>query len=247
MLKKPTIISLSGRKNAGKNTIAKDIAKWFLTQPWNTITDVAEYSFADILKIFCSDVLGLKHCQCYGTDEDKNEPTNYQWENVPSFLRWRFGSDDRAKELVINGTSSDGLIGAFYQYHPDDSLLKSGYMSARDIMQLVGTDLMRQSFGNIWAESTIRRIHKSGKELALITDNRFPDETNAVLREDRGFVIRLTRSPFGFRDSHPSESALDGFDWNKNKCFVLDNAKMSIVEQREAVMPILSQIYQGEN
>ena len=109
-------------------------------------------------------------------------------------------------------------------------------------MQLIGTELIRETFGNVWAKATIRRIKKSGKPLSLITDNRFPNEIEAVLDEPNGYVIRLTRSPFGIDDRHPSESSLDDYDWNRDRCFVLDNAKMSIEEQNEAIVPILKDI-----
>jgi hypothetical protein len=52
------------------------------------------------------------------------------------------------------------------------------------------------------------------------------------IQDAGGKVIRLTRNIFGDSDQHPSETALDdyeGFD------FVLDNQKMSLQEQNEAV------------
>lgn len=39
------------------------------------------YSFADELKTFCINVLGLTHNQCYGLDADKNSLTNIRWED----------------------------------------------------------------------------------------------------------------------------------------------------------------------
>ena len=62
------------------------------------------------------------------------------------------------------------------------------------------------------------------------------------MEEPKGYVIRLTRSPFGLDDIHPSEAALDDFDWNEERCFTLNNADMTLEEQKEAVGPILNEI-----
>jgi hypothetical protein len=42
------------------------------------------YAFADVLKEFAVDVLGLEHNQVYGTNEEKNSPTHLLWENMPT-------------------------------------------------------------------------------------------------------------------------------------------------------------------
>ena len=42
------------------------------------------YAFADVLKEFSVDVLGLEYNQVYGTNEEKNSPTHLLWENMPT-------------------------------------------------------------------------------------------------------------------------------------------------------------------
>jgi len=42
------------------------------------------YAFADVLKEFAVDVLGLEPNQVYGTNEEKNSPTHLLWENMPT-------------------------------------------------------------------------------------------------------------------------------------------------------------------
>jgi len=246
-----TIIALSGRKNAGKNTVATFMTKHYAgTRPESTDELVLECSFADNLKQFCINTLGLTHEQCYGSDEEKNSSTEYQWEDASFFLSWKFG-DNYAGKLVADGMSQDMLMHIFNKrlfitVDGHSMNYMKGYMTGREVMQIVGTDLMRQTFGNIWAKATVRAIKKAEKPLAIITDNRFPNEIEAVLNEPNGYIIRLTRSPFGTEDVHPSESALDDYDWNKERCFVLNNAEMNLEEQNEAVKPILDQIWNGE-
>jgi hypothetical protein len=243
--KKQIIIALSGRKNAGKNTAAIGIRKYF-----DNDAEFFECSFADDLKEFCINVLGLKLEQCYGSDEEKNSPTKYLWENAPEYLRWIFSDNEKPKQMVKDGCSTDDLVQEFCGLASGDSSgavgeIKTGPMTGREIMQLLGTNLIRNTFGNVWAESTVRRIKRQGKFISTVVDLRFPNEAEAVLKEPFGYVIRFTRSPFGTKDVHPSESALDGYNWNRDKCIVFDNSKMSVEEQNIAIQPVIEKIIKG--
>ena len=42
------------------------------------------YAFADVLKEFAVDVLGLEYDQVYGNNQEKNSPTHLLWENMPT-------------------------------------------------------------------------------------------------------------------------------------------------------------------
>ncbi len=240
-MRKQIIVAMSGRKNAGKNTIATFIAKHFaMLYPAQDNTHsywkrtlhleeivgayVFECSFADQLKDFCINTLGLRREQCYGSDDEKNSPTEYKWKDASKFLAWKFG-DEYGGKLVADGETQDGLMWIFHKrlFKTLDGFImtyRDGFMTGREVMQIVGTDLMRQTFGNIWAAATIRTIKKNKKPLNIVTDNRFPNEVKAVLAEPNGYIIRLTRSPFGTEDVHPSESALDDYDWKKERFYV---------------------------
>ena len=186
-----TIIALSGRKGSGKNTLAEFILSWYCRlshRPINFRAAVlADYtfecSFADSLKEFCIDTLGLDHNQCYGSDEEKSIPSKYRWENVPNFYRWKFSDDELAKELVAMGARPNRMMEIFFdaKFLSKPYGLKRGFMTGRDIMQIFGTDLIRQTFGNVWADATIRKIKKMGKAISVITDKRFPNEILTVL------------------------------------------------------------------
>jgi hypothetical protein len=148
------------------------------------------YSFADLLKQeVCMDVLGLTRAQCYGSDDDKNTPTQYVWENMPS----------------------------------QSTIDKTGAMTAREVMQFVGTDLFRMMNSNVWVDACIRRIQKDKPTIAIITDVRFPNEVMGI-KNAGGKVMRMTRNPAGDSDTHASETALDkeNFDWS-NFDFVIEN------------------------
>jgi hypothetical protein len=63
-------------------------------------------------------------------------------------------------------------------------------MSAREVMQYVGTNVFRKMQHNVWSEATIRKIKDENLPLALIADCRFPNEVEAV-RNAGGLVVKL--------------------------------------------------------
>lgn len=172
------------------------------------------YSFADILKNdICINILGLTYEQCYGTDDTKNSLTQIRWENMPGYdISWTRTSDY-------------------------DS---SGFMTARQVMQFIGTDIFRKMKNNVWVQSTLNKIIKEKPELAVITDCRFPNEVESIKNVD-GKVIRLTRTPF--ESSHISETILDQdkYDWSKFD-FIIDNRETSLLEQFTQVKKLLEEI-----
>jgi hypothetical protein len=166
------------------------------------------YHFADELKRICIDVLGLSYEQCYGTDEEKNSPTEYNWINMPDFL----------EECVTN----------YYEQ-------ANKKMTAREILQHIGTEIFRCLDLDIWVKTTFRRIDSEQPELAIIPDCRFPNEIEAI-KLRKGKILKLLRQPH--EDSHKSETSLkeyQGYD------AIMDNRNMSIQEQCDALAQLLVQ------
>jgi hypothetical protein len=174
------------------------------------------YNFADALKKnLCMNMLGLSYQQCYGSDNDKNTLTNIQWSNMP-------GYDDS------------------WTNRPDYDL--SGFMTARQVMEFVGTDIFRKMKQDVWAQATLNKIHQDRPGLAIITDCRFPNEVDAI-KSSGGKVIRLTRDPF--QSTHISECILDkdNYDWS-NFDYVLDNQNYSLYEKSVELKKIVEEILQ---
>lgn len=193
---------------------------------------VKMFSFADALKQdVCINLLGLTYEQCYGTDKDKNSLTNIMWEDVPGVV-----SEGTEKELeIVRGRMGDyyGIDSAGLIYH------KPGPMTAREVLQYVGTGIFRRLNNNVWAESCLRKIKGHGCETALISDTRFPNEVEEI-QSAGGVVIRLLRNSDS-EDTHPSETALDDYPL-ENYDAVIDNTTMSIDEQNEAVYSTLHEL-----
>lgn len=179
-----------------------------------------KFSYAEKLKEFATDVLGLEESQVYGTDEEKNTLTKYNWEDMP----------------IPPGYYQKAKTGNNYQQIKQNP---KGSMTAREVLQYFGTEIGRQMYGNIWTEACIRSIKKSQTGLALIDDVRFSNEVDAI-RNEGGKVIRLTRvvNP---EDKHPSETALDkeNYDWS-NFDYVVDNQNLSIEETNKIIFDIMA-------
>jgi len=174
------------------------------------------YSFADLLKKnICIDVLGLTDEQCYGTDEDKDTKTHLSWSDMP----------DGFTNITRGASLNPDYINA--------------NMTAREVMQYVGTNIFRQMYGEVWVDGLMRRIEKDNPAIALVADVRFPNEV-AGIQKAAGKVIRLTRGEHS-TDAHASETALDidNYDWD-NFNAVLDNSLMSIGEQNVAICKLLA-------
>lgn len=225
-MKQQLIIAISGKKQAGKNTVGEFIAQHYNWLDGYSSRTVGLYSYADKLKQFCIECLGLSYGQCYGTDEEKNTLTNLKWENMPGVLT------NYPMGVFLDLQNEVGcLVGKVILHEP-------GFMTAREVMQFFGTEIGRRMYNNIWVDSTIRQIKKDGLGIAVITDCRFPNEVHAVLNEG-GWVMRLTRNPFQ-SDEHESEKALDQdrFNWELFT-YIIDNAEMGIDETNQLVLRII--------
>lgn len=113
------------------------------------------------------------------------------------------------------------------------------FMTGREVMEYVGTDIFRKIYLKSWSQGTINKIKRDSPQIAIIMDTRFPDEVSPV-QENNGIVIRLTRNPEN-SDSEP-ESALDKdkFDWDKFD-YIIDNENLNIGEQCDTLYPIILQ------
>jgi len=172
-------------------------ADWIpLTEEYVDISQLLEsfgpckiYAFADVLKEFAVDVLGLDRHQVYGTNEEKNSPTHLQWENMPGIT---------TTNIFSHGYLDAGCEAFGVTYH------EPGPMTGREVLQYFGSDICRKMYENIWFDACIRRIRKDNPELALISDVRFPNEIKGV-QDEGGIVFGLPRDIVNGQDTHSSE------------------------------------------
>lgn len=174
------------------------------------------YNLADALKEFLIYIFGIPYENIYGTDEQKNTPTDIKWSQIPGYFCKDFGAKNQSieKELGI-------------KYHQDN------HLTCRELLQTFGTEICRKIKPDCWTQFTLKRICDEQPQLAIISDVRFIGEIQAI-QEVGGKVIRLTRKPFS--DTHVSETELDNFDGFD---YILDNASLSIADQTTKFLEIL--------
>lgn len=85
----------------------------------------------------------------------------------------------------------------------------------RRLIQTLGTDCGRGLLGeNVWVNATINRIKvDSSRKNWVIQDVRFPNEAKAI-QILGGRIIRVNREGVGPVNDHPSETALDDWDFD---------------------------------
>jgi len=207
------------------------------------------YSFADPLKEFCINVLGLEYEQCYGTDEQKNSETHLRWENMPGVVT-PTQAQKIAEGFAIDdeGTTYNNWVSPFDTIDFSETVIncpllnkeniiihQPSSMTAREVLQYFGTNICRRMYDNVWADACIRKVQSIQSEFSVITDCRFPDEAEAV-QNAGGKVVRLTRQVS--EDQHESEKALD--DWD-NFDFVIDNQDLTIMESTQLLLEKLKE------
>jgi hypothetical protein len=149
-------------------------------------------------------------------------------------------ADPLKKDICMN------ILGLTYDQCYGDDVSKNQYtevywndikLTAREVMQLVGTDIFRKMKKDVWASSTINKIQNEQPKLAIIADCRFPNEVEAI-KNAGGLVIKLNRNPYN--SDHASETALDEINYSpSNFDFIVYNENMSIPEQNNTILRFL--------
>lgn len=233
-MRKPLFIAISGKKGSGKDEFAKQL-QMALESSMQSMSAPACFvditHFADPLKEMCIQLFGLDRNLVYGSNADKERPTMVMWDGFPFEVRIKYSNQI---EMVPNDIR---------YYNPDgeheEKVPRIGPMTHRELLQVMGTDIFRERvYNNIWAEYPFKQPWGSTEQgdvliptdVVLIADCRFPNEVAETLKNG-GLIVRVNRNT-GHNDTHPSETALDGYNWDQDRHFVIDN-NGTIQELRE--------------
>jgi hypothetical protein len=149
---------------------------------------------------------------------------------------------DPLKEMCINilGLEHYQCYGSDHEKNElVDCYWDNKQLTAREVMQLVGTNMFRALQHNVWSEATIRRIQKDKFDLALIADCRFPNEVEAI-KKAGGLVIKLNRNLYN--STHESEKALDPDQYDSsNFDLVINNQDISTATKNNLIYNFLLQ------
>ncbi len=96
---------------------------------------------------------------------------------------------------------------------------QSGPVSARNILQIIGTDVFRQNFSDsVWVSAAVNMIRQSDADVIVFDDGRFPNEIDCVLlladENNKATIVRMLREKGPLGDNHPSEKAMDKYPVN---------------------------------
>jgi len=249
------ILGLSGRKQSGKNTVCNFLHGMEML----SVGLISDFKFDDSGKLIVPtttvDGQGNEKTE-YGVfdlERDKTDPNffDYMANTVWPFIKaYSFADILKMKVCVdILGLKYEQCYGTDEEKNTESNILwsvlptsnteiRSKKMTAREVMQYIGTDIFRTIYPDVWADSTIRRITAEGTALAVVTDVRFPNEVKAI-QDAGGKVIRLTRNSES-DDQHSSEVALDKeqYDWESFD-EVIDNKEMAVSACNELVYSML--------
>lgn len=178
------------------------------------------YSIADPLKEIAVQIFGVKPEQVYGTDAQKNSVTSLTWDDFKHLL-----PVSERKKLAKSGHFVDKEKG-----------FTGKKISARNILEILGTRVFRQVKPDCWIEALFRRIEIEQPEIAIISDGRFPNEIDKV-HERGGKSIRFTKNPFDSKTE--PETALDNY---KRFRATVHNEHMHMREKNIKLMETLHEL-----
>lgn len=149
-------------------------------------------------------------------------------------------ADPLKRDICMNilGLSYDQCYGEDTDKNKQTEITWDGHkLTAREVMQFVGTDIFRKMKNDVWASATINKIQLEQPELAIIADCRFPNEVEAI-KNAGGLVIKLNRNPHN--SEHASETALDQANYSQqNFDLIVYNENISITEQNHIILNFL--------
>jgi hypothetical protein len=245
-MKTPKILVISGRKQAGKNTLSNFVEGIILLQQGiidhfevsertngklyvgNELCSYQENIQIELLKSVCTAYHTNQYIQKYEIMDDmKHILVNY------------FGLS--REEVSGENGSKDILTRYLWENMPGLSETpyanRRGKMTARQFMQYVGTEVARKIHPDINIENTYKNIKRDQPEFATINGARFPNDISH--RPDFACeikTIRLARTMYP-DDTHSSETSLDvgNFNWNLFDA-VIWNQRMSIEQTCAATL-----------
>jgi hypothetical protein len=234
------IIAFSGRKTAGKNTCGNYV---FGTILWMAGIVKNTYKINDKGELLVSDIFG--NTSKNGVFDIKLESPSFQdflnKEVFPIVKMYSYA--DPLKEMCrdILGIDPHLLWGTNDNKNTSTNLKwediptktsKQGYMTVREVLEYVGTDLFRKMYQNVWSDALMRKIKNDNSMFAIITDARFENEFETI-QNNGGKVLKLTRGIAGEKND---------VDKYNNYDYIIDNKDLTIPQQNAEIDKILKEI-----
>ena len=179
------VIGLAGHKGSGKDTLGDHLGSYINTEGKREAFTIG---LADPLKLYCAQEYGLDLTTCHADDHTKNTTLSpVAWNTMPKEIQERF---EHTKADTTN-------------------------MTYREVLQIVGTELGRDKYGeNVWINKFVDSVAsiKSDKPITIIvTDVRYDNEAQFIM-DNGGHVVRII-SDYKAVDMHVSEMGVSRYNY----------------------------------
>lgn len=192
------IIGFAGRKRSGKTMMAKHLEEKY---------DATIVTIAQSLKELCANLLDL--------DVEK---LNFYKDDV--LLNYSPIEHLDIDKMIADLTYE---LGEVYERNIrqdiEQGVLRHKFDTVRDMLQFIGTDIIRKYHDNWHVNKLIENINKSNSRIVVIDDVRFPNEELAI-RKLGGNVFYMIRPCLNEISNHESETALKWFRFRDNQIIV---------------------------
>ena len=171
-------------------------------------------------------IIGITGTKGAGKDALASSLIRMGWKHHVDVRRVAFA--DKLKEVCAD------LFGLTYlQLHGDmaskEAVDARWGMSAREILQKMGTEVGRSVHPDVWIRYVMRQIEKAPDAIWVISDVRFENEAAAV-RDAGGIIVRIERPSQGSAEFAGHASEVEGSRIAANHTIMND---MPLVEPKD--------------
>ena len=206
MSKKSRIIAFAGRKRSGKGMLAKGMREYS--------PNVVIVVVADSLKFLCCKLLNRTYDEL---NQMKDDGTTFE-AKVDDYWVSTIKHEVKISDNIIRNEIGGRV-----------------FTNVREVLQIIGTDLIRKYSPDWHIDKTIERIKSYGDDkIVVVEDVRFPNEKRRI-EEIGGDVYFIIRPNYWDVSNHPSEKALKYTDFNDNRIIINEYSKEQMIEYFNAL------------
>ena len=206
MSKKSKIIAFAGRKRSGKGMLAKGMREYS--------PNVVIIAVADSLKLLCCKLLKITYDEL---TQMKDDGTTFE-AKVDDYWVSTIKHEVKISDNIIRNEIGGRV-----------------FTNVREVLQIIGTDLIRKYSPDWHIDKTIERIKSYGDDkIVVVEDVRFPNEKRRI-EEIGGDVYFIIRPNYWDVSNHPSEKALKYTDFNDNRIIINEYSKEQMIEYFNAL------------
>ena len=206
MTERSKIIAFAGRKRSGKGMLAKGMREYS--------PNVVIIAVADSLKLLCCKLLKITYDEL---TQMKDDGTTFEVKVDDYWV------STIKHEVKINDNIIRNEIGGRV------------FTNVREVLQIIGTDLIRKYSPDWHIDKTIEHIKSYGDDkIVVVEDVRFPNEKRRI-EEIGGDVYFIIRPNYWDVSNHPSEKALKYTDFNDNRIIINEYSKEQMIEYFNAL------------